>query len=66
MEVKEDIRRGTDMMFAPGAKVQVCDPALPKDMLLVKFREHVIRMPEHFKQILSNKLQITELKRIYA
>jgi hypothetical protein len=53
-------------MNVRGAKVQVRDPALPKDMLLAKFREHVIRMPEHFKQILSNKLQITELKRIYV
>jgi hypothetical protein len=53
-------------MKVRGAKVQIREPALPKDMLLTKFREHVIHMPEHFKQILSNKLQITELKRIYV
>lgn len=53
-------------MTVRGAKVQIREPALPKDVLLTKFRELVIRMPEHFKQILSNKLQITELKRIYV
>ncbi len=53
-------------MKVRGAKVQIRDPAVPKDMLLAKFREQVIRMPENFKQILSNKLQVTELKRIYV
>jgi len=46
--------------------VQIREPALSKEALLTKFRERVIHMPEHFKQILSNKLQITELKRIYV
>jgi len=49
-----------------GAKVQVREAALSKEALLAKFRERVMRMPEHFKQILSNKLQVTELKRIYV
>jgi hypothetical protein len=53
-------------MKVRGAKVQIREPALSKEALLTKFRERVIRMPEHFKQILSNKLQITELKRIYV
>jgi hypothetical protein len=55
----------TDMKVR-GAKVQVREPTLNKEALLTKFKERVIRMPEHFKQILSNKLQITELKRIYV
>jgi hypothetical protein len=49
-----------------GAKIQIRESALGKDALLTKFRERVIRMPENFKQILSNKLQITELRRIYV
>ena len=49
-----------------GASTQIREPALSKDALLTKFRERVIRMPENFKQILSNKLQITELRRIYV
>jgi len=49
-----------------GAKTQIREPALSKQALLTKFRERVIRMPENFKQVLSNKLQITELKRIYV
>jgi hypothetical protein len=49
-----------------GAKTQLREPTLSKEGLLSKFRERVIRMPENFKQILSNKLQITELKRIYV
>jgi hypothetical protein len=53
-------------MKVRGAKTQVREPALSKEALLTKFRERVIRMPENFKQILSNKLQITELKRIYV
>jgi hypothetical protein len=53
-------------MKVRGAQVQIREPALSKEALLTKFRERVIHMPEHFKQILSNKLQITELKRIYV
>ena len=49
-----------------GAKTQIREPALSKEMLLTQFRERVIQMPETFKQILSNRLQITELKRIYV
>lgn len=48
-----------------GASVKVREPALSKEMVLEKFRERVVRMPERFKQILSSRLQITELKRIY-
>ncbi|HYB67027.1 MAG TPA: hypothetical protein VEC43_01765 [Candidatus Acidoferrales bacterium] len=53
-------------MKVRGARVQIREPALSKEALLTKFRERVIHMPENFKQILSNKLQITELKRIYV
>ncbi|MGP8070816.1 MAG: hypothetical protein ACLP5V_13100 [Candidatus Bathyarchaeia archaeon] len=53
-------------MKVRGARVQIREPALTKDALLTKFRERVTHMPEHFKEILSNKLQITELKRIYV
>ena len=49
-----------------GAKTQIREPALSKETLLSQFRERVIRMPENFKQILSNRLQITELRRIYV
>ena len=49
-----------------GANIQLREPSLTKEALLTKFRERVIKMPEDFKQILSNKLQITELKRIYV
>ena len=49
-----------------GAKIRVRESAISKDALLTEFREHVIRMPERFKQILSNRLQISELKRIYV
>lgn len=48
-----------------GAKIHVRDSAISKEALLEKFREQVIRMPERFKQILSNRLQISEFKRIY-
>jgi hypothetical protein len=51
---------------ARGTKTQIREPAVSKDALLAKFRERVIRMPENFKQVLSNKLQITELRRIYV
>jgi hypothetical protein len=49
-----------------GAKPHVRESMVSKEALLNKFREQVIRMPERFKQILSNKLQISELKRIYV
>jgi len=49
-----------------GARVQVRDCTITKDMVIDKFREKVVRMPERFKQILSNRLQISELKRIYV
>lgn len=49
-----------------GARVNVRECAVTKEALLNKFREQVVRMPERFKQILSNKLQIAELKRIYV
>jgi len=49
-----------------GANIQLREPTLTKEALLDKFRERVIQMPENFKQILSNKLQITELRRIYV
>jgi hypothetical protein len=47
-------------------KVNVRESKISKEALLEKFRESVVRMPERFKQILSNKLQISELKRIYV
>jgi hypothetical protein len=49
-----------------GANVKVRDPAISKESVLAKFREQVVRIPERFKEILSNRLQITELKRIYV
>jgi hypothetical protein len=48
-----------------GAKTRVRESALTKEGALDRFREQVVRMPERFKHILSNKLQILELKRIY-
>jgi hypothetical protein len=52
-------------MKVKGANVIVQDPTISKENLLAKFREQVIQIPERFKEILSNRLQITELKRIY-
>ena len=49
-----------------GAKTLTREPALSKEALLTQFRERVIRMPENFKQILTNRLQITELRRTYV
>jgi hypothetical protein len=49
-----------------GANIHVRESAISRETLLEKFREQVIRMPERFKQILSNRLQVTELKRIYV
>jgi hypothetical protein len=51
---------------ARGARANVRQSAMSKEMILAKFREQVVRMPERFKQILSNRLQVTELKRIYV
>ena len=48
-----------------GAVIKVRESAFSKEFILEKFRERVVRMPERFKQILSNKLQITDLRRIY-
>jgi hypothetical protein len=48
-----------------GMKVNVRD-SISKEALLTQFRDDVVRMPERFKQVLSNKLQVTELKRIYV
>ena len=49
-----------------GAKIHVRESAISKEALLDMFREQVIRMPDRFKQILSNRLQVTDLKRIYV
>ena len=49
-----------------GAKLNVRESIVSKEAVLNKFREEVIHMPERFKQILSNRLQIAELKRIYV
>ena len=51
---------------ARGAKVHVRESTVTKESVLNKFREQVIRMPERFKQILSNRLQISELNRTYV
>ncbi len=48
-----------------GVNVNVHE-SISKEALLNNFRENVVRMPERFKQILSNKLQITELRRTYV
>jgi hypothetical protein len=52
-------------MTVRGARARVRESILTKEGVLNKYREHVVRMPERFKQILSNRLQILELKRIY-
>jgi hypothetical protein len=49
-----------------GAKLHIRECTVNKDAILTKFREKVLHMPERFKQILSNRLQISELKRIYV
>lgn len=49
-----------------GTKTQIRDAAFTKETVLNKFREQVIHMPDRFKHILSNRLQILELKRIYV
>jgi len=48
-----------------GARVQVREPAVSKEDVLKKFREEVIHMPERFKQILSSRLHVTEMRRVY-
>jgi len=48
-----------------GAGTKVRESSLSKELVLGKFRERVVRMPERFKQILSNRLQITDMRRIY-
>jgi hypothetical protein len=52
-------------LSARGALARVRESVLTKEGVLNTFREQVVRMPERFKQILSNRLQILELKRIY-
>jgi hypothetical protein len=52
-------------LTARGAVVRVRESVLTKEGVLNKFREQVVRMPDRFKQILSNRLQILEMKRIY-
>jgi hypothetical protein len=52
-------------LAARGATVTVQESILTKEGAVSKFREQVVRMPERFKQILSNRLQIIELKRLY-
>lgn len=49
-----------------GANVKIKEPAQAKEFALGKFREKVVSTPQRFKQILSNRLQITELKLLYA
>jgi hypothetical protein len=49
-----------------GAAIRIRDAAISKESFLAKFRERIIRVPERFKQILSNRLQVTELKKIYV
>jgi hypothetical protein len=49
-----------------GARTRIRQASFTKETLLNKFKEKVIHMPERFKQILSNRLQILELKRIYV
>jgi hypothetical protein len=49
-----------------GARVNVREPIISKEVVLDKFRDEVVHMPERFKRILSNKLKISELKRIYV
>jgi hypothetical protein len=48
-----------------GADIRIRGPAISNEMILEKFREQLVHMPERFKQILSSKLQVTEFKRIY-
>ncbi len=48
------------------ARIIVRDPGISKDMVLTRFRDRVVHMPDRFKQVLSNRLEITELKRIYV
>jgi len=49
-----------------GAKIRIQESVISKDDLLRRFRDQVMRMPDRFKEILSNRLQVTELKRTYV
>ncbi len=49
-----------------GAKINIQESVISKDDLLRRFRDQVMRMPDRFKEILSNRLQVTELKRTYV
>jgi len=49
-----------------GARVRVIESKISKETILEKFRERVVHMPERFKQILTNRLEVSELKRIYV
>ena len=49
-----------------GAKTNVREPVISKEDLLRRFRDQIMRMPDRFKEILSNRLQVTELKRTYV
>ena len=55
-----------DELKVRGAKLNIREGTVTKETVLAKFQEQVLRMPERFKQILSNRLQISELKRIYV
>ena len=55
-----------DDLKVRGATMHVRESMVSKETVLTKFREQVIHMPERFKQILSNRLQVAELKRIYV
>ncbi len=48
-----------------GSKARIQESRVSKEALLERFREQVVHMPDRFKKILSNRLEITELKRIY-
>jgi hypothetical protein len=49
-----------------GARVEVRDTTISKEMVLEKFRDQVVHMPERFKEILSNRLEISQLKKTYV
>ncbi len=49
-----------------GGTVTVRESILTKEGVLSKYREQVVRMPDRFKQILSHRLQITELRQLYV
>jgi hypothetical protein len=49
-----------------GARVEVRDASMSKEVVIAKFRDQVVHMPERFKEILSNRLEILDLKKIYV